>query len=65
MKTVNYRGASEVTGLAERTLRNLVSRKQIPHFKLGKSVRFSVERLEAWMDERAVEPLKKTLHGGI
>ena len=64
MKTVDYHGASEVLGLAERTIRNMVSRKQLPYFKLGKSVRFSVERLEAWMNERAIEPLSKTINGG-
>ena len=65
MKTTNYHGASEITGLAERTLRNMVSKKRVPYFKLGRSVRFSVERLEKWMEERAVEPLSKTIRGGV
>lgn len=65
MHTVNYKGASELTGLAERTLRNMVSRKQIPHYKLGRSVRFSVDKLTAWLEERSVPEFKKSINGEV
>ena len=62
MQTTDYHGASLITGLAERTLRNMVSKKQIPHFKLGRAVRFSTARLNTWMEERAVPELRKSLN---
>ena len=62
---MDYKGCSEMTGLAERTLRNMVSKKKIPYYKLGKSVRFSREKISAWMEERAVPELSKSLNGEI
>lgn len=65
MHTVNYKGASEITGLAERTLRNMVSKKMIPHYKIGRSVRFSVDKLSVWLEQRSVPELKKTINGEV
>lgn len=64
-KSVNYREAAEILGLSERTLRNMVSKKKLPHYKLGKSVRFSVAKLEAWMEERAVPVIEKSVNGEV
>ncbi|MBO4278774.1 MAG: helix-turn-helix domain-containing protein [Spirochaetales bacterium] len=63
--TTDYYGAHLITALSEKTLRNLVSKKKIPYFKLGRAVRFSVSKLNAWMEERAVPELKKSLNGGL
>ena len=60
---LTYKEAAEVTGLAERTLRNYVSRKQIPFYKIGKAVRFSPEKLMDWLEARAVPELSKSLAG--
>lgn len=60
---IDYRGCAEMTGLAERTLRNMVSKKRIPYYKLGKSVRFSPSKIEAWLEERSVPELRKSLRG--
>ena len=62
--TTDYYGAHLITALSEKTLRNLVSKKKIPYFKLGRAVRFSVAKLNAWMEERAVPELKKSINGG-
>lgn len=65
MHTVNYKEASELLGLSPRTLRNMVSKKQIPHYKLGKSVRFSVDKLTAWLEERSVPEIRKSINGEV
>ena len=62
-KAMDYKSCSEITGLAERTLRNMVSQKKIPFYKIGKSVRFSQEKISVWLEEHAVEPLSKSLNG--
>ena len=45
-----YKVASEHTGIPEGTLRAKVSRKQIPHYRVGKrSVLFDLEELSEWL----------------
>ena len=51
---MTYAELARVTGIAEGTLKNLVYRKQIPHVKLGRSVRFQPEEIAAWLKERSV-----------
>ncbi len=60
-KAIDYKACSQMTGLAERTLRNYVSQKRIPFYKLGKAVRFSPSRIEAWMEAQAVPTLNESL----
>lgn len=62
---MDYKETAKVTGLAERTLRNMVSKKQIPYYKLGRSVRFSPEKISEWMEQRAVPELSKSLNGEV
>lgn len=56
MKLIDYKALHEITGLHEVTLRRKVSRHEIPFIKLGRSVRFDVERIEKWFKEHSVEP---------
>jgi excisionase family DNA binding protein len=52
---VGYREASEATGLKGATLYSMVSRKQIPHYRLGKRlVVFSLAELKQWMADRRI-----------
>ena len=56
---LDYRAAAKLTGLPAGTLRALVCRKQIPHYRLGKrSVRFKQSELEQWLRDRHVAPLR-------
>jgi hypothetical protein len=41
---------------SESWFRRAVSHKQIPFMKIGKAVFFDPARLEAWLQEKAVEP---------
>lgn len=43
--------AAEFIGLAKQTLYSFTSRREIPHFKRGKGVRFRRTELERWMLE--------------
>jgi len=57
-----YPEAAHLLGLKKSTLYALVSRKQVPHIRLGpRLVRFDESELKAWVDARRVpaqpEPL--------
>jgi excisionase family DNA binding protein len=39
-------------GLSERTIRNLVSARKIPHYRVGRALRFIPESLRAWQAKR-------------
>lgn len=43
--------AAEFIGLAKQTLYSFTSRREIPHFKRGKGIRFRRSELEQWMLE--------------
>jgi excisionase family DNA binding protein len=52
---VGYAAASRLIGIRLSTLYSYVSRKDIPHYRLGKRlVVFSVEELQDWMRTRRV-----------
>ena len=46
---LNVDEAAEVTGLAKQTIYGLTSRREIPHFKRGKALRFRFDELQAWL----------------
>jgi excisionase family DNA binding protein len=59
---VRYREAGRITGLPVSTLYSMVSRRQVPHIRLGpRLVVFSRTELEAWMSTGRV-PTKNTPH---
>jgi excisionase family DNA binding protein len=52
---LNYVGAAAHLGLKVSTLRNLVSRKKVPHIRLGgRLVVFDTDELDAWLLDRRV-----------
>ena len=53
--SLDYDEAARLLGLCVGTLYALVSRRQLPHFRLGpRIVRFSRKRLIEWRESRAV-----------
>jgi len=46
---------SVLTGLAVGTLYNMVSKRQIPHRKLGRLVKFERYELDKWLKNRSVK----------
>lgn len=56
---VGYPGAVRITGLAKPTLYSKVSRREIPHYRLGRRlVRFRVDELIEWMSRGHVSPTR-------
>ncbi|HEY3353786.1 MAG TPA: helix-turn-helix domain-containing protein [Polyangia bacterium] len=56
-EVLNYPQTAAFCGFRLGTLYSLVSRKRIPHLRLGKRlVRFRRSELEKWLDEHRVEP---------
>ncbi|MFA5780365.1 MAG: helix-turn-helix domain-containing protein [Elusimicrobiota bacterium] len=43
---------SEYLGLAVGTVYHLVAQRNIPFYKFGKSVRFSIEEINKWADDK-------------
>lgn len=59
MEILDYRAAAKATGLSPGTLRSLVCRKQIPHYRISKRlVRFKQSELDQWLIDRHVSPSK-------
>lgn len=48
---LNYEGAAKLTGISERTLRDMVTEKRIPFKKIGARVFFPYKRLVEWANE--------------
>ncbi|PKL40808.1 MAG: hypothetical protein CVV44_04155 [Spirochaetae bacterium HGW-Spirochaetae-1] len=49
---VRYSDVAKYTGLSEGCLRTLVSKNQIPHYKIGKPVRFRMSEIDKWLANR-------------
>lgn len=59
MDLLNYREAARVLGVQVGTVYAWVSRRQIPHVRLGpRLVRFRRTELESWIEERRVAPVE-------
>jgi excisionase family DNA binding protein len=55
---VNTRDAAQYLGISESTVRKFLMRRLLPHYKLGKVVRFSINDLDAWLASKHVEAVK-------
>jgi len=54
---ISYKQAAERLAVPIGTLRVMVSRKQVPHVRLGKRiVKFDPVKLDHWIDQHRVEP---------
>ena len=47
--------AARMLSISPRTLWSLTASSQIPHVRIGRSVRYSVEGLQRWIDDRMKE----------
>lgn len=62
---LNVEEAAALTGLAKQTIYGLTSRREIPHFKRGKAVKFKYDELQAWLlanRRKTVEEISNTTH---
>ena len=61
-KHLTYEEAATLTGIAVPTLYSKVSRKEIPHVRLGpRLVRFPLDELEGWLRAHLVMPTDTTV----
>lgn len=52
-RLITYEEAAQRIGVAQGTLRSWVSRKMIPHYRLGKGlVRFAELEIDAWLESK-------------
>jgi excisionase family DNA binding protein len=57
---INYKKCAELLDVPLSTLYSMVCRKRIPFIRLsGRSVRFDVEEIQRWLDERRIEERKE------
>ena len=59
---LNVNEAAALTGLAKQTIYGMTSRREIPHFKRGKAVKFRYDELQAWLlanRRKTVEEISK------
>ena len=59
---LNVNEAAALTGLAKQTIYGMTSRREIPHFKRGKAVKFRYDELQTWLlanRRKTVEEISK------
>lgn len=44
-------------GIKEKTLYAKVAAKEIPHYKIDRLVRFKIEEIDLWMEDKKVVPI--------
>jgi excisionase family DNA binding protein len=49
------REAAKALGISERTLWEWAHRGEVPYVQIGKTIRYPVDALRRWLDERAAE----------
>ena len=49
---LSAREAAAYLGVSENHVRNLVASNEIPHKRIGRSVRFRPSEIDAWLDSR-------------
>jgi excisionase family DNA binding protein len=55
--TLDVTGASTMLGIAKSTVYLYVSRRAIPHYKIGTRLLFNERKLRSWMRAREVRPV--------
>lgn len=46
--------AAQLLGIAVRTVRDMASRRELPIYKIGRSVRFKVSELKEWRESKKI-----------
>jgi len=59
---MSFEEAAEYLGIKHATLYKYTSSRKVPFVKVGRLVKFRLEDLDHWIDDRMVEPIseKKT-----
>lgn len=54
-RLTDVEGIAAYLGLSEPAVRSMVKRGQIPHVKLGRTLRFDLRKIDRWIEARTVE----------
>ena len=60
----NSKQLADYLGFSEGYVRQLVCAKKIPHIKLGRSLRFELSDIQAWINTCKVKPMNISLKEG-
>jgi excisionase family DNA binding protein len=55
-KQLSVREVAEIYGIPEWTARKYIALRKMPYRKVGRRIYIAVDRLEAWLAERDVDP---------
>ena len=55
-KAMTVREVADILSLSEREIYKLAASNQIPHFKIGSSVRFDAAAVLLWLEEKKMMP---------
>jgi|LSQX01.3.fsa_nt_gb excisionase family DNA binding protein len=59
----NVTEIAELLGISEKTVRKYVWQKTIPYLKIGGHVRFDIDKIHAWLEQREVPTLDEIRYG--
>jgi len=59
----NVTEIAEILGISEKTVRKYVWQKTIPYLKIGGHVRFDIDKIHAWLEQREVPTLDEIRYG--
>jgi|YelNatPaOPRAMG01_1025707.scaffolds.fasta_scaffold638782_1 putative molybdopterin biosynthesis protein len=54
-RLLTIKEASEYLGISVKGLYNMVNRRELPFYKIGKRVRFDMKQLDEWIEKHKVE----------
>jgi excisionase family DNA binding protein len=58
-KAMTVREVADILRLSEREIYKLAATHQIPHVKIGASIRFDPATVLAWLEERTLSPVNR------
>ncbi len=61
-RLIDIRAVADYTGLSTHTLYTMVSQRRIPFVKLGRCLRFDLDRLDEWIKQNSVIPMPEKRH---
>ena len=61
---LNIDQAARFLGLKKGTVYNMISRKALPHYKIGRRVLFRQAKLEAWFESRSIPCVSRPRRAG-
>ena len=59
----NVKEIAELLGISEKTVRKYVWKRTIPYLKIGGHVRFDIDKINAWLEQREVPTLDEIRYG--